>query len=382
MRKPKIQRSSVVLWIIITFMLMLVAVSMILRRDDEEVDTPPERAYPVQVTVVETRSVADIVRLPGRVQPDLRAQLAVDKGGRVIELLADKGDRVAAGDVLLRIDDRIWSTAHAQAEIELREAERDYRRWTELSRTGSVSASEFDAVRARHDRARVTLEEAQVHLEQCVVRSPADGIINRRMIEVGEHAAEGAAVFELVVSDPVRLVIDVPERDIAVVSVGDSIPFTVSILGGEEFAGEVKHIAEAASPVGNSYRVEATVPNPDRILRPGMLAEARLQRGLREDSIVVSLSAVLPRRGDHFVFVAQEDRAVRRLVRIERILGADAILASGLAVGDELILEGHRELIDGALIERVDSEQESPADTPQDLSRLRRPCSGNTHLGS
>ncbi len=382
MRKPKIQRSSVVLWIIVVFMLILVAVSMSLRRDDEELEVPAERAHPIHVVIVEARSVPDVVRLPSRLQPDVRAQLAVDKGGRITELLADKGDRVNKGDVLLRLDDRVWSAALAQAEIELREAERDYQRWTELSRTGSVSISEFDAVRARYDRARVGREEAQVHVDQCVVRSPSAGFVNRRMVELGEYAAEGVAVFELVVSDPVRLVIDVPERDIAAVSVGDSIPFIISILGDAEFAGEVTHIAEAASPVNNSYRIEATVPNSYRVLRPGMLAEARLDRGRRDDAVVVPLSSVLPLRGDHFVFVAQGERAVRRLVRIERILGSDAILSSGLEPGDELIWKGHRELVDGALIERVDTEDNPPAEVPMDLSRRHGAIPENTHLGS
>ncbi len=380
-RLPKIQRSSIVLWVIIIFMLILVAVSMSLRREEVELDAPAERAYPVHTVIVEARTVSDMVRLPGRVEPDLRAQLAVDKGGRITELLADKGDRVSKGDVLLRIDDRVWRAAHDQAEIELREAERDYRRWTELSRTGSVSTSEFDAVRARYDRARVQLQDAQVHVDQCVVRSPADGFINRRMIEVGEYAAEGVAVFELVVSDPVRLAIDVPERDISAVGVGDAIPFTISILGESDFEGTVANIAEAASPINNSYRIEATVPNSDRVLRPGMLAEARLQRGRREGAVVVPLSAVLPRRGDHFVFVAQGESAVRRLVRLERILGAEAILASGLEPGDELIWEGHRELVDGALIERVDTDDEPPAEVQIDPSMGTEAISEHTHLG-
>ncbi len=353
MKKREIQRSSIVLWTIIAFMLVLVALSMVLRRAIEEEEAPPERPIPVHTMVVERRDVSDRVHLPGRIDPDLRAHLAVAKGGVIVEVLADKGDAVEEGQLLLRIDDRTWRAMLAQAEIELREAEKDERRWRELVETGAVSASDFDAVRTRAERARVQADDARTHVEQCEVRSPATGRINARLVEVGEYAPEGGAVFELVVNDPVRLTLDVPERDIGALALGDELAFRVLVLGDDERTGKITHISEAASPLNNSFRVQATVPNPDRRLRPGMIATAVIERARREGAVLAPLSAVIPRRGEHFVFVADEDRAVRRLVRIDRILGTEAVLASGLSEGDELIYEGHRELIDGAAIERM-----------------------------
>ncbi len=352
----RVQRSGVVLWILITAMLVLIVVSAILRREEPDLEPPPEKANPVHVTTVETRAVTDLIRLPGRIEPDLRAQLAVDKGGRIVEIHADKGDRVSADQLLLRTDDRTWRAMLENAEIEMREAEKDYKRWNELARTGAVSTSEYDAVRTRLDRARVQRDEARVHVDQCEVRSPVDGIINERFVEVGEHAPEGAAVFELVVSNPAKLILNIPERDIGAVEPDADIAFTVTVLNNAAFTGTVTHIAEAAHPANNSYRVEVTVPNEDRKLRPGMIASAELLRARHDEAVVVPLSAVIPRQGEHFVFLAEADRAVRRLVKIDRILGADVILADGLQPGEELIVEGHRELIDGSLIERVPDE--------------------------
>lgn len=352
----RMQRSSVVLWLMIFGLLVLVIFSVTLRRDTPDLDAPREKALPVHVVTVETQGVDDIVRLPGQIEPDLRSRLAVDKGGRITEIHADRGDRVDAGQLLLRMDDRIWSAMLKNADIELREAEKEFNRWTELARTGAVSTSEYDIVRTRLDRARVQRDEARTHVEQCEVRSPADGVINERFVEIGEHAAEGAAVFELVVSDPVKLVLDLPERDIAAVEMGDELPFKISVLDNASFVGTVTQIAEAAAPQNNSYRVEATVPNSDRTLRPGMIATVEFLRARRDEAIVVPLAAVIPRKGEHFVFIAQDGRAVRRLVKIDRILGAEVILADGLEAGDALIVGGHRELIDGSLIERAPDE--------------------------
>lgn len=373
MRISKPKRVSLVLWGAIVLMGGLVVASMTLRRTESELELPPEKAVPVHVETVVPRSVDDTILLPGRIEPEVRAQLAVAKGGRVTEITVDKGDHVEEGQVLLRVDDRTWRAQLRQAEIEWREAQKAYKRWTDLAKAGTISTSEFDTVQMRLDRAEVQLEEARVYVEQCEVRSPGAGVINARHVEVGEFAPEGAAVLEWVVSDPVELVLDIAERDIGGIELGQPIPFTVSVLNGMAFTGTVAHIAEAALPENNSFRIEARVPNEDRTLRPGMIATARLQRARHEAAVVVPLAAVIPRQGEHFVFIAEGDRAVRRVIKIDRILGTEAILASGLQAGDELLVEGHRELIDGALIRRIPMVEEQ--DIPRD-DRIEVPAHG------
>ena len=359
MKKLQLQRSSVILWSIVVFLLLVIAISMFLRRIDEPLEMPPEKAIPVKTVTVAREQVTDRIELPGRIEADLRARLAVDKGGRVTERLVDRGDHVQAGDPLLRLDDRIWRTLEKNAEIEWDEAQRDYKRWTELAEADAVSVSEYDTVRARYDRARVRRDEARIHVEQCTVNSPADGIINDRFIEVGEFAAEGTAVLELVVSNPAKLVLHVPEQELRAVSKGTEIEFQISVVGDRLFTGTVTHVAEAAAPANTSFRTEASVPNDQGTLRPGMIAKAWLLRGRREDAVVVPLAAVIPRAGEHLVFVAEEGRAVRRLVKIDRILDSSAILASGLQPGEELVVEGHRDLIDGSLIKNIGGPQQS-----------------------
>lgn len=350
---PRIALSSVILWLIVGLMIFLVFLSVTMRREEEELETPPERAVPVETIFVETQPVTDMIQLPGRIEADVRSRLAVDKGGRVVEILAERGDPVQADQVLLRIDDRVWKRLLEQAEIELEDAQRAYHRWHHLAASGLISTGEYDTVQTRLDRARVSLADAELHVEQCRVTSPAAGVINDRFVEVGEFAPEGSPVLEFVIIDPAKLTLHVPERDVASVQLGEPLSFTVSVLPGKSFEGTITHVAEAGSLENNSFRVEVRVDNKDRVLRPGMIASARLIRERHEEAIVIPLSAVIPRQGEHFVFLAREDRAVRRLVKIDRILGEDVILAEGLEVDDELVLEGHRTLIDGSLIERV-----------------------------
>ena len=117
-----------------------------------------EKPVPVSVQVVAPRPVADVIDLPGRLEPWVDAQLAPEKAGRIVELAADRGDAVRAGQVLMRIDDRAWRALLTRAEIDLREAEKDHARWEKLKEAGAVSGSDYDSVRARLDRARAATD--------------------------------------------------------------------------------------------------------------------------------------------------------------------------------------------------------------------------------
>jgi RND family efflux transporter MFP subunit len=174
------------------------------------------------------------------------------------------------------------------------------------------------------------------------------GRVEERRVEPGERVGEGQAVMRVVVLDPLKVEVEVPERDIGCVSPGAAVPFTAARASGGAFTGRVTFVAAQAHPDSNTFRVDLTVSGAADALRPGMVVDVQLPRGRSAGVVVVPLHAVIPRKGDHIVFLAGEgDRAVSRVVRIDRIVGAEAVLASGLAPGDRLIVEGHRMLQDG-----------------------------------
>ena len=353
-RLRHLPKSTLIIWLMIATMLLLIMVSIFIRRKDPVVEELPEKQYPVELMTVVLESIEDIVLLPGRMEPSLRARLPTDKPGRVTHIFADRGDSVTNGQVLLRLDNRLWQAMLAAAELELREAEKEYNRWLDLEAAGAVSSSDMDAIRTRLDRAGIQRDEALTHVSQCEVRSPADGIINERFVEVGEHATEGMMVFELVAVDTVKILVDIPERDAVPADGLQNISFTVSVLPGHVFTGMVTFTASAAHPDNNSFRMEVEASNRDRLLKPGMISELRYQRGRLSNAIAIPLEAVIPKRGEHFVYIANDSRAVRRMVRIDRIVGSRAVITEGLAANEQLVVRGNRSLIDGVLLKPVD----------------------------
>jgi membrane fusion protein, multidrug efflux system len=351
----KKRRGTLLVWGALGVVVLLIVFFAATHKPPEKEPVEPERPLAVRVLDVAPRPMPDVVRLPGRIEPMQEAQLAAERAGRVVEILADKGDAVDAGQVLLRVDSRLWETARRRAEIEARDAERDLKRWVELEKTGAVSATEYESIVRRQESAAIAMEETAVFLAQCEVRSPFAGVVVDRFVEIGDYANEGQAVLRLIRLDEVKLAFEVPERDVGALRAGQQKEFRVAGLAGRAFAGTLAFVSSQAARDSNSFAVEMDVDNADGALKAGMIAQIDLTRRIIEDALVVPLAAVVPRKGEHYVFVVEGGRAVRRRVLIDAMLGHEAVLASGIAAGDRVVVEGHRGLQDGMRVAVAES---------------------------
>ena len=348
--------STVVLWAVLGVIALVIGVLIYLR-----LTRPPKEAGPVEVRPVAVRvlpiaagRVEDVLTVPGRLRPHEDVRLSAEAGGRIVSVSVDEGDRVRSGDVLLELDCRLWENAAKRARIELREAAKDKERWERLKQTGAVSQSEYDRLRERSDLAETRLEEARIHLSHCRVVSPLDGFVEARFVDPGEYVNEGQPVFRIVEVARLKLSCFIPEKDVLYVREGKQTTFTVTGLPGRVFTGKVAFVSAAADVANNSFRIELDVAEPDGRLKAGMIGEVRLVRGVIEDAVVVPMSAVIPRNGEHTAFVVSEQKkAEARVVRIERFLGSDVLIDSGLRPGDRLVIEGQRSLQDGVPVEVV-----------------------------
>ncbi|MGD9873012.1 MAG: efflux RND transporter periplasmic adaptor subunit [Kiritimatiellia bacterium] len=367
---------KIILWACLVAIVMGIAVMMLLKSVEDRVladmklgyfeviirwnapkevaETPPEKSVAVRTMVIEPRSVPAGVMVPGRVEALVEAVLAAEKPGRIIELTADKGDAVKEGQVLLRLDDRTWKAALEQAEVENKQLAKDLSRWREMEKQGAVSTKEYDDIKLRKEASDIAVEQAKIALSQCVVKSPVNGHVADRMVEEGEYANEGQAVFVVVDTARVKVKFDIPESNISAVEQGGRISFIISALGGRICTGEVAFVSPLAGRENNAFAAELLADNEDGALKPGMVITLDLPLGMTDNAIVVPLAAVIPKKGEHVVFVVEDGRAVRRVVKMDRIVDDRVILSGGVAAGEALVIEGHRSLSDGMLLQIMD----------------------------
>ena len=359
------KKGSLLVWGALAGVVLLIVAFAAIRKPAEKKAAEAEKPVPVRTLAIEPRRVTDLLRLPWRVEPLQAANLAAQRAGQVVELLADKGQAVAEGQVLLRLDSRLWDAARRRAEIEARDAARDYARWKELEKTGAVSASDYEGIQRRQESAAIALEEAQTMVAQCEVRAPFAGTLVDRMVEIGDYANEGQAVLRLIRLDRVKVAFDVPEQEIEALQPGQRKTFTLAALPGREFAGEVAFVSSQAARESNSFAAELEAENADGALKGGMIAQVVLARQEREGAMVVPLAAIVPRKGEHYVFTAENGRAVRKRVLIASLTGSEAVLEGGLAPGERVVVEGHRGLQDGMKVEEAAAPEAAPADSAE-----------------
>ena len=351
------KRGAILVWGIFALVVALIAVLAANPKPAEKTAVDREKAVAVRTRQVEPRPVADVVKLPGRIEPLQEAHLGAQRAGQVVERLADKGQVVKAGEILLRLDSRLWDAARRRAEIVARDTARDLKRWKELEKTGAVAVSDYEAIQRRQEAAEIALEEAQVMLAQCEVCAPFSGVIVDRMVEVGDYANEGQAVFRVVRLDRVKVAFDVPEQDVGALQAGKQMSFTLAAVPNREFTGEISFLSSQAARESNSFPVELEADNADGALKAGMIAEVALVRRQRAGAVVVPLAAVIPRKGEHYVFTVENGRAVRKRILLGDLVGSEAMVEGGLAAGERMVVEGHRGLQDGMAV----TESEAPA---------------------
>lgn len=309
-----------------------------------------EKAVPVRTMTVAPVELADEIVLPGRLEPAAQARVSAEAPGRIVELSAGKGDKVSVDQVLLRVESRNAEAMVKQFEIQYREGTNELRRLTELKARGAVSDSDYENVKKMSELAAVSLEDARVRLTQCQVRSPLAGVVNDRFVELGEYANPGMPSFHIVDVSSVKVYVDVPERDIRFVKPDSEIKFTIEAFKGRTFSGKVIHIAAAGNRDNNTFKVEVLADNKDAVLKPGMIASVVLPGRASRPVMLLPLSAIIPQKGDHVIFLVEKGVAVRRVVKIDEIKGSEATISEGLKAGDNVVVEGGRALMDGSAV--------------------------------
>lgn len=254
-----------------------------------------------------------------------------------------EGDTIVAGAPIVYLNTDLLLASYQRALAQFDFDGREYQRILRLYEHDASARNELDDARAKRDISKATLDEAAAQLARAVIVAPIDGILNSLPMEVGEYATPGDSVAQIVDIDRVKVVVDVPERDVHYLNVGDVAEVHAETPQILNVTGLITYVSEIADEQTRTTRVEITVPNPDRTLRSGQILRAHLTRRVIDDVIMIPLAAVIPLEHGKAVYVVDDDgNARRKEVELGLMKGRDVRILSGLDVGDRLIVVGHR----------------------------------------
>lgn len=306
---------------------------------------------PVEAEAVTVDRMTTEIRAVGTLQSNEAVVLAPEIAGRISEILFEEGERVAAGEPLVKLDSEILEAELAQARANLALSRANYERANTLARqgTGTERARDEALAQLRSDEAHLALAEAR--LAKATIRAPFAGVLGLRGTSVGAYVTPGERIVNLEQTDPLKVDFRIPEVYLSDVRVGQRIEVTVDARPGESFGGEIYAIDPLVDVSGRAIRLRARIPNSDGRLNPGLFARVSIIVDVRENAVIVPEAAIVPRRDGNFVFRVEDGKAILTRVEIgERRPGQVEIL-SGLAPDATVVTAGQQRLQDGAPVQ-------------------------------
>ena len=299
-----------------------------------------------QVVQSSPREVAEEV--VGSVRTKVRSVIEAKVSGKISSMPVVLGQKVSAGDLLAQIDAQEIYARYEQAKAQREQALKDLDRMTALVQKQVSSRQEYDAAEAKFKVADATVREAMTMMGYAKVTAPFDGIVARKLADVGDLAAPGKPLLEIEDRGTLRFEADVPEALIGEVASGQKIRVAIPAIG-KNFESVVVEVSPTADSASRTFLIKLEMPQ-DAQLRAGQFGRAAIPVG-RAESIRVPASAVVQRGQMEVAFVVSDGVSKLRLVKTGKKSDGETEILSGLVPGDKVVLEGVAGLVDGQRVE-------------------------------
>lgn len=308
----------------------------------------------VKVTPSSVQTVVNNLEFTGTVLPYEEAHIAPAVPARINRILVDVGDKVSKGQLLVEMD----NTQLFQARVQLDNLEKELARLDTLLRAGAVTQQSYDQLKTQYQVAQSNIDNLSTHTQ---VRSTLNGVVTARYFSAGEmftgtpSPAGKPAIVSINQVKPVKVIIGVSERYLPQVTKGQEAEVTTEVFSDKVFSGKVNRIYPTIDRATGTFRVEVVIDNQDENLRPGMFVRVALSLGEHEALLVPALS-VLKQTGsnERFVFVVEDNVAQRLTVVPGRKFDDRIEILSGLKAGQQLVITGQHNLIQGSEVEIVE----------------------------
>lgn len=330
----------------------------------KSVDTPDasaeKPAVEVETEPVTALEVPRTLRLTGTLRGDRETDLAANASGRVLSTSVERGQQIKPGQVLAKLDTRAaaLSVAEARAQVESsrtqeEQARTECERYEKLKAKGAVTDLEYQQKITQCRTLPLTVQAAKVRAAMAaqnvgdgIIRAPFAGTVTERFVEVGQYVRQDSRVVTIVSLDPLRLELAVPESEVSKVKEGSDVSFAVAAFPDRRFHGKVRFVSGALRSSTRDLVVEALVENKDRLLLPGMFADAELTVGsLKLPS--VPKKALLERDEQSRVYVVAGGRLEERVLALGASLGDRVAVARGVTAGEQVVVSDLAGLANG-----------------------------------
>jgi membrane fusion protein (multidrug efflux system) len=285
--------------------------------------------------------------------------ISTDLAGIVRQIAFESGNKVRAGDLLVRLD-----TVQEEAQLHQAEAQRDWAQVTlkrdkELVEKHAISQSDYDNAEASYRQTKAAVDQFNAVIARKTLRAPFDGVTGIRQVNLGQYLKEGDMVVTLQSFDPIYVNFSLPQQDLSKIVVGQPMTLQVDAYGDQSFKGTITAINSLVDQATRNIQVQATLANHDLKLRPGMFGKVSVLMSEVQNVIAVPATAIhyAPYGDSIFVVSEMKDKEGKgykgvkeQFIKLGQSRGDMIAIVSGLKPGEEVVTSGVFRLKSGARV--------------------------------
>jgi membrane fusion protein (multidrug efflux system) len=302
----------------------------------------------VEVVKVERSLVRDELVTFGSLLPDESVMIRPEIAGRIAQLHFREGQRIAAGALLVTLDDSITRAELAQAQANLNLAEKNFQRAQLLFKRGASNAQALDEANAELQVLRASLALSQARLDKTRILSPYEGVLGLRQVSPGAYLSEGQDIVNLEVLDPLKVDFRIPQKAVSQIRLKQVIEISLDAYPGERFRGEIFAINPRLDEVGRSQAIRANLSNSDGRLSPGQFVRVSVILAERPNALVIAEEAVMPVGDRLLVNLVVDGKVELREVKLGKRMAGKVEVVEGLQGDETLISAGWQKVRAGS----------------------------------
>lgn len=304
-------------------------------------------AIPVQVAKVERGDIAMFLQHTTTIEAEKQVDVLAKVSGQVVKLHVEEGMLVKRGQLLAELEEVELEIELIQTRARMETDRAAYERAKNMLEKQLIAEEAYETARLQYESSKATYEAAKLKIEYTKIKSPIDGVVTARHIELGQRINLNQLLFSIADFNPLRARIYVPEKDIRRIYEGQAAKLRVDAVPGVEFEGIVRMISPVVDPTSGTVKVTLDIKNPNQQLKPGMFATVYITTESHTNTLIIPKRALLLESEGDQVFVYDNGRARRARLKLGFVSGDRVEVLGGLKDGDLVVTIGQEGLRDG-----------------------------------
>ncbi|WP_395374943.1 efflux RND transporter periplasmic adaptor subunit [Marinicella sp. W31] len=309
----------------------------------------------VETTQVGMGEAIAVYRSTAILEADRQATITTKSSGIILQLLAEEGDVVKEGDVVLVLESDEQRLRVQSARANYEKSQNQLERAELLLKKGISNTEAVDNLRFETKALKASLDQAVMDLSFTKVKAPFGGIISKRLVKIGNLVSQNTPVFEIMDPMSLQAKIDVPEHHWVRIRKDLPVRFLFDAIPDQILEGTVERRSPAIDAATGTFKVTVVIDNEDQMLRPGLFAKADIIYDQKQDVLLLDKEAVITEDSQSYVYLAiEDDKVEKRIVQLGYEMTDAFEITDGLDQGLTVVTTGKNNLTPDALIEIVD----------------------------